>query len=164
MNVLIRIASAIDAASIAALYNHYIKTTCISFEQEEVSAETMAERISEVNAQLVWYVAEKNGQIVGYAYATPWRARSAYRFSVETSVYIAHQCIGQGLGKQLYQVLLDDLRQRNVHSVIGGIAQPNPASVALHEKLGFEKVAHFKEVGYKFDQWIDVAYWQLALK
>lgn len=164
MNVLIRIASATDAASIAALYNHYIKTTCISFEQEEVSAETMAERISDVNAQLVWYVAEKNGQIVGYAYATPWRARSAYRFSVETSVYIAHQHVGQGLGKQLYQVLLDDLRQRNVHTVIGGIAQPNPASVALHEKLGFEKVAHFKEVGYKFDQWIDVAYWQLALK
>ncbi|MBX9869779.1 MAG: GNAT family N-acetyltransferase [Burkholderiaceae bacterium] len=164
MNASIRIASASDAASIAALYNHYIKTTCISFEQEEVSAEAMAERISEVNAKLAWYVAEKNGQIVGYAYATPWRARSAYRFSVETSVYIAHQCIGQGLGKQLYQVLLDDLRHRNVHTVIGGIAQPNPASVALHEKLGFEKVAHFKEVGYKFDQWIDVAYWQLALK
>lgn len=164
MNTSIRIASASDAASIAAIYNHYIKTTCISFEQEEVSAKTMAERISDVNAKLAWYVAEKNDQIVGYAYATPWRARSAYRFSVETSVYIAHQYVGQGLGKQLYQVLLDDLRQRNVHTVIGGIAQPNPASVALHEKLGFEKVAHFKEVGYKFDRWIDVAYWQLALK
>lgn len=164
MNTSIRIASASDAASIVAIYNHYIKTTCISFEQEEVSAETMTERISEVNAKLAWYVAEKNDQIVGYAYATPWRTRSAYRFSVETSVYIAHQYVGQGLGKQLYQVLLDDLRQRNVHTVIGGIAQPNPASVALHEKLGFEKVAHFKEVGYKFDRWIDVAYWQLALK
>lgn len=164
MNTSIRIASASDAASIVAIYNHYIKTTCISFEQEEVSAETMAERISEVNAKLAWYVAEKNDQIVGYAYATPWRTRSAYRFSVETSVYIAHQHVGQGLGKQLYLVLLDDLRQRNVHTVIGGIAQPNPASVALHEKLGFEKVAHFKEVGYKFDRWIDVAYWQLALK
>jgi phosphinothricin acetyltransferase len=79
-------------------------------------------------------------------------------------VYLAHQHIGQGLGKQLYQVLLEDLRQRNVHTVIGGIAQPNPTSVALHEKLGFEKAAHFKEVGYKFDQWIDVAYWQLTLK
>ena len=164
MNTSIRIASASDATSIVAIYNHYIKTTCISFEQEEVSEETMTERISEVNAKLAWYVAEKNDQIVGYAYATPWRTRSAYRFSVETSVYIAHQYVGQGLGKQLYQVLLDDLRQRNVHTVIGGIAQPNPASVALHEKLGFEKVAHFKEVGYKFDQWIDVAYWQLALK
>jgi phosphinothricin acetyltransferase len=164
MNYSIRIASTSDATIIADIYNHYIKTTCISFEQDEVSAEAMAQRISDVNAKLAWYVAEKNDQVVGYAYATSWRARNAYRFSVETSVYLAHQHIGQGLGKQLYQVLLEDLRQRNVHTVIGGIAQPNPTSVALHEKLGFEKAAHFKEVGYKFDQWIDVAYWQLTLK
>lgn len=164
MTTIIRKASSDDAAAIAAIYNHYVKTSCISFEQDEVSVATMTERMTEVNKQLVWYVASLNNMVVGYAYATPWRSRSAYRFSVETSVYINHQYTGQGHGQQLYQVLLDDLRQRQIHTVIGGIAQPNPASVALHEKMGFEKVAHFKEVGFKFNRWIDVAYWQLLLQ
>lgn len=164
MTTIIRKASSDDAAAIAAIYNHYVKTSCISFEQDEVSVATMTERMTEVNQQLVWYVASLNNVVVGYAYATPWRSRSAYRFSVETSVYINHQYTGQELGQQLYQVLLDDLRQRQIHTVIGGIAQPNPASVALHEKMEFEKVAHFKEVGFKFNRWIDVAYWQLLLQ
>jgi phosphinothricin acetyltransferase len=108
-------------------------------------------------------VLEEAGQILGYAYATKWRARAAYRFSVEVSVYLASARRGRGWGKQLYTALLDDLAKRDVHAVIGGIALPNEASIALHEKMGFQKVAHFERVGFKNQQWIDVGYWQKLL-
>lgn len=160
---MIRKATISDAAMIAAIYNHYVETTTITFEEQAVHADEMAQRIGSVGAQLPWYVFERDGQVLGYAYATPWRARSAYRFSVESTVYVAHDCVGQGIGRQLYRMLIDDLRQRQLQVVIGGIAQPNDESVALHERLGFEKVAMFKRVGRKFDQWIDVGYWELLL-
>jgi L-amino acid N-acyltransferase YncA len=115
-------------------------------------------------ASLPYLVAEEGGVVAGYAYATPWRARRAYRSSVETSVYVQdgrHAC---GTGTALYRAVLAQLTRDGYHLVIAGIAQPNNASVALHEKLGFEKVAHFREVGCKFGQWVDVAYWQLILK
>ena len=82
---------------------------------------------------------------------------------MEASVYLAPHATGQGLGSRLYQALIAELRQRNLHCVIGGAALPNPASVALHEKLGFSKVAEFREVGFKFGRWIDGAYWELLL-
>jgi L-amino acid N-acyltransferase YncA len=160
---MIRSATSHDAAAIAAIYNHYIATTTISFEEQAVEVQEMAQRIDSVSAKLPWYVYERDGQVLGYAYATPWRVRSAYRFSVESSVYVASGCAGEGIGSKLYTVLLDDLRARGIHMVLGGIAQPNPASVALHERLGFEKVAHFSQVGRKFEQWIDVGYWELRL-
>ena len=90
-----------------------------------------------------------------------WKARSAYRFSVESTVYIDQNSIGNGIGSLLYKELLSNLKNSRIHSVIGGIALPNPSSIALHEKYGFKKVAQFKEVGIKFDKWIDVGYWQL---
>lgn len=89
--------------------------------------------------------------------------RQAYRFSVETSVYLDRQQTGQGAGRMLYEALLAELRQRELHLAIAGIAQPNEASVRLHERLGFKKVAHFGEVGRKFGNWVDVGYWQLQL-
>ena len=106
-----------------------------------------------------WLVAEADDAVVGYAYANRWRERSAYRFSVESTVYLAQHASGRGL----YQALFDELRQRDVHVVIGGITLPNPASVALHEKMGMRKVAEFPEVGFKQGQWLDVGYWQLNL-
>ncbi len=106
---------------------------------------------------------DDGGAVVGWAYATAWKARSAYRFSVETTVYVAASHQGRGIGAALYGALLGDLRGRELHSAVGGIALPNPASVALHEKLGFKKIAHFAEVGRKFDRWVDVGYWQLIL-
>lgn len=160
---MIRLASTADAAAIATLYNHYVTHSTITFEEQAVDGEEMARRIASVGAQLPWYLFERDGQIVGYAYATPWRARSAYRFSVESTVYVAHDCVGQGIGRQLYRALIGDLRQRQLQVVIGGIAQPNDASVALHERLGFEQVAMFKRVGRKFGRWIDVGYWELLL-
>ena len=98
----------------------------------------------------------------GYAYAAPWRARAAYRHSVETSIYLAPGAGGRGLGARLYRALFAALPS-HVHAAIGGVSLPNPASVALHERLGFRKVAHFREVGRKFGRWIDVGYWQRLL-
>ena len=160
---MIRPATAADASAVAAIYNHYVISTTITFEEEAVTQGEMASRIESVSAQLPWYVCERDGVVIGYAYATPWRVRSAYRFSVETTVYVAPGCAGQGAGKQLYSALIDALRGKGIQVVLGGIAQPNVASVALHENLGFEKVAHFKRVGRKFEQWIDVGYWELQL-
>jgi len=153
-----------DAAAIAFIYNHYVRETVVTFEEEPVSEADMAERIAEVAAaSLPWLVAEQAGSVVGYARATKWRPRSAYRYSVETTVYLAPAHLGNGIGTQLYRQLLEQLKQRGLHLAIGGVALPNAASVALHEKLGFRKVAHFGEVGFKFGRWIDVAYWELPL-
>lgn len=160
----IRDARVDDAELIASIYNHFVLNTSISFEETAVSHTEMAQRIAEVQAAgLPWLVAEQDGDILGYAYATKWRVRHAYRYSVETTVYLAPACAGQGVGTMLYRALLDRLRAAGYRLAIGGIALPNPASIALHEKLGFEKVAQFSEVGFKFDRWTDVGYWQLRL-
>ena len=160
----IRDANKTDASAVAAIYNRYILTTSISFEEAPVPEAEMAQRMADVQAAgLPWLVLEADGAVLGYAYATKWRVRHAYRFSVESSVYLDHEKAGQGYGTALYHALLAKLRASDYHLVIGGIALPNPASVALHEKMGFEKVAHFKEVGYKFGRWVDVGYWQLSL-
>ncbi len=153
-----------DGHAISAIYNHYIANTTISFEEDAVSAAEIGTRIKTVQAaNLPWLVAMMDGQIAGYAYATPWRVRPAYRFSVESSVYVAHDKPRCGLGRALYAALIERLRGGNTHLVIGGIALPNDASVGLHEAMGYEKVAHFSEVGKKFDRWHDVGYWQLRL-
>jgi phosphinothricin acetyltransferase len=160
----IRSAHPADAAAIAAIYNHYVATTTITFEEAQVDADGMAQRITKViSAKLPWLVLEQDGQVLGYAYASQWKERSAYRFSVESSIYLHHEACGKGLARKLYQHLLDLLRQSGVHLVIGGVALPNAASVGLHQKMGFEPVGSFREVGRKFGRWIDVSYWQLRL-
>jgi len=161
---MIRSANSADAAAIAAIYNHYIATSTISFEEQPVSAGEMARRIADVTARLPWLVCEQDGVVQGYAYATPWRVRSAYRHSVETSVYVSCEHPRRGIGRRLYAALLDQLRARDLQVAIGGIAQPNEASVALHEAMGYRKVAHFSRVGFKFERWIDVGYWELQLR
>jgi phosphinothricin acetyltransferase len=163
--ITIRAAAPSDAAVIVEIYNHYIAATVATFEEAPVSAAEMARRIEEVQAlSLPWLVAEEEGQIVGYAYASKWKVRSSYRFSVAITVYGAPGHTGRGIGSQLYGQLFPLLRDRNIHAVIGGIALPNDASVALHEKFGLRKVAHFSEVGFKFNRWIDVGYWQRTLQ
>lgn len=160
----IRAATAADAAAICGIYNHYIETTAISFETEAVSVATMSARIAEVQSRFHWLVYEEDGQVLGYAYVTPWKPRAAYRHSVESSVYLRHDAGGRGIGKRLYAALFELLRPLGVHLVIGGIALPNAASVALHESLGFTPCGVFSEVGYKLGRWIDVGYWQLKLQ
>jgi L-amino acid N-acyltransferase YncA len=165
LHTVIRAAGASDAAALARIYNHYIRETVITFEEVEIGPAEMGARVAKVDAlSLPWLVAEHGGAIVGYAYAAKWRERSAYRYSVESTVYLDPQHTGRGIGTRLYQDLLTSLRPTPMHIVIGGVALPNAASIALHEKLGFTKVAHFEKVGFKFGRWIDVAYWQLALR
>ena len=150
-----------DAAAIAAIYNHYVRETVVTFEEEPVDSGEMATRIGQVaDAGLPWLVAERAGVVVGFAYAAPWKERSAYRYSVECTVYLAPGLEGRGIGSALYSALFERLEQAGIHAVIAGIALPNERSVALHENFGMTKVAQFKEVGFKFGRWVDVGYWQ----
>lgn len=160
---MIRLARGGDADVIARIYNYYVEQTIVTFEEAPVSVEEMQARIEEVTPALPWLVDEQDGVVVGYAYAGQWKSRCAYRFSVESTVYLDRQYTGRGIGTRLYRQLVEALRSRSLHAVVAGIALPNAASVALHERLGFEKVAHFKAVGWKFDRWIDVGYWELLL-
>lgn len=160
---MIRNAKVEDAEAICGIYNHYICNTIYTFEEAPVSTEEMRNRIAKVTSAMPWLVSEEKEKINGYTYATEWKIRSAYRFSAESTVYLHPGSIGRGMGRRLYESLLTELRERSLHSVIGGIALPNENSVALHELLGFRKVAHFSEVGWKFDKWIDVGYWELLL-
>ena len=160
---MIRLASEADASQVAGIYNHYIENTVVSFEEQTVSEKEIATRIDAVIPSFPWLIYEEGDQILGYAYASRWHGRCAYRYSAESSVYLDASAVGRGVGSALYERLLNELRAMELHTVIGGIALPNPASVALHEKFGFKKVAHYEEVGFKFDRWIDVGYWQLKL-
>jgi L-amino acid N-acyltransferase YncA len=160
---MIRYAKTDDAAEICKIYNHYVLGTTITFEEEPVSTDEMAQRIAETLQSLPWFVWEQDESLQGFCYASKWKGRCAYRQSVESTVYVRADSIGRRIGSRLYRALLDELRQRKFHTVIGGIALPNDASVALHERLEFEKVAQFREVGNKFDRWTDVGYWQLLL-
>jgi phosphinothricin acetyltransferase len=160
----IRAAELSDASALAEIYNHYVVGTVVTFEENPIDGTEMEQRIGAVrSSSLPWLVAEKDGRVVGYAYASPWKTRSAYRFSVEVTVYLAPGSAGCGIGTMLCGELLSILKERDTHAVIGGIALPNDASVALHQKFGFQKVAHFQQVGFKFGQWIDVGYWERVL-
>lgn len=164
-NVVIRDVNPADSTEIAEIYNHYILNSIITFEEDVVSPQVMAERFEEVlQSSLPWLIAELDGTVAGYCYATKWKGRCAYRYSVEITVYLHPEKTGLGLGHKLYSALMERLRGLGIRTVIGGIALPNDASIALHEKIGMQKVAHFREVGFKFGRWIDVGYWQMNLK
>ena len=163
MTAAIRDAAASDAEAICGIYNHHVRNTIVTFEEIDVTAEEMAARIAGISASFPWLVAEEDGRVAGYAYAAKWQDRSAYRHTLQTAIYLAEEARGRGIGTALYGALLDRLRRRPVHVVVGGISLPNAASVALHEKCGFRKVAHFAEVGFKFGKRIDVGYWQITL-
>ena len=158
---MIRAAAAEDGAALAHIYNHYIASTIVTFEEATVSATDMAARVAEVTAaELPWLVAQASTGLSGFAYASRWKGRCAYRYSVEVTVYLDPAAVGQGLGTALYAALFARLKELGCHVIIGGIALPNTVSVALHEKFGMRKVAHFNEVGFKFGLWVDVGYWQ----
>jgi phosphinothricin acetyltransferase len=160
---MIRTAIAADAARICEIYNHYVATTVITFEEQPVATADMAQRVNDVTTRLPWLVYEAAGAVIGYAYAAPWNKRSAYRYSVESTIYLAAEATRKGIGRALYAELLARLRGQRLRCVIGGIALPNAASVALHEQLGFKKVGHLADVGYKLGRWVDVGYWQVML-
>jgi phosphinothricin acetyltransferase len=152
-----------DIAAICAIYNHFIKNTTITFEEEALAVVDMRARIEAYQKIYPWLVGCHQGSVVGYAYATRWKERTAYRNTAESTIYVKPDAAGNGYGKALYSALLESLFKTGCHVVLGCIALPNDASVGLHESFGFRKVAHFSEVGRKFGQWLDVGYWQLQL-
>ena len=161
-NLLIRTVRDEDIPEMTALYNHFVRTTTVSFEESEVTAEQMNQRISSPG-NYTCLVAEQNGRVIGFTYASRWKERAAYSRTAETTVYLAPDQLGRGIGTALYKGLLDQLARREFHVLIAVIALPNPASAALHEKLGFRRAACFHEVGRKFNRWIDVEYWEKIL-
>jgi L-amino acid N-acyltransferase YncA len=160
---MIRMAADDDADKICEIYNYYIINTPISFEEEPVTADEMKRRVESVLKNYPWLVYEEGGEILGYAYASQWRTRSAYRFSAESTVYVKHGITGRGIGSELYAQILKELENRSVHAVLSIISLPNEKSQALHEKFGFKKVAHYSQVGFKFGRWIDSGHWELLL-
>jgi L-amino acid N-acyltransferase YncA len=159
----IRSATAADAAAILAIYAPIVRDTIISFETEVPSVAEIAQRIDTALKTHPYLVAETGGAVVGYAYAGEHRARSAYRWSVDVTVYVAAPARRSGVGRALYGRLLPMLAERQFHAAFAGIALPNPASVGLHEAMGFTPVGIYREVGCKFGRWHDVGWWQRLL-
>jgi len=161
--MIIRPVSIEDASAISNIYAYYVENTIITFEEEIPSEAEFRNRIQSWLESKFWLVAEKDAQIVGYANAKQWKPRTAYRFCYESSIYLNHQFLKSGIITLLYTELFHQLKELDIRSVVAGIALPNNISINFHEKFGFQKVAHFKEQGFKFNTWIDVAYWQMFL-
>lgn len=151
-----------DAGALAAIYNYYITQTVATFETEEIGAQEMSRRMDDTSRR-PWLVWEEEGLILGYAYASPWKARAAYKQTMESTIYLRQGFGGRGLGRMLYEALLKELKEMDIHAVLAGIALPNESSVNLHEHLGYEHVGTMREVGYKQGRWVDVGYWELLL-
>jgi len=160
---MIRFVEPKDAAEICGIYNFYVVNTVISFEEQAVSVSEMEKRIRDITAKYPWLVIEENGKILGYGYINEYRSRCAYRYTAEITIYLKNGEEGKGLGTELMRRIIEETRNRDIHSLISAIAIPNERSVSIHEKFGFEKIGHFKEVGFKFNHWIDVGYWELVL-
>jgi len=151
---LIRLATAFDAAAVAGIYAPYVTDTFVSFEEMAPSAEEMARRMAGDGSGLhPWLVAEDAGEVIGFASSSAFRSRRAYRWTVETGVYLAPHAQGRGLGRALMERMLELLARQNFTAVVAGITLPNPASVALHEKLGFSTCATYRETGFKLGEW-----------
>lgn len=161
---MIRLATIYDTEQILEIYAPYVLTTNISFETVVPSTEEMAARIERVTVNNPWIVLEEGNVVLGYAYASKHHERAAYKWAVDTSIYVRQDCRGKGIGKQLYGALISLLRLQGYHNVYAGICLPNESSVGIHEYFGFNKIAYFSNVGYKFGQWHDVGRWELFLK
>lgn len=164
MHARIRLATASDGRAIADIYRPAVESTAISFETIPPNPEEIARRIGETTTAYPWLVCEIAGAVAGYAYATPHRARAAYRWSVDTSVYVDAGHQRRGVGRGLYLSLLGILSAQGYFNAYAGIALPNPASVRLHESVGFTPIGVYRRVGYKLGAWHDVGWWQLTLK
>ena len=161
---IIRSATAGDAAQLRAIYAPYVSDTCVSFETEVPTAAEFAARIRESLSRWAYLVCEAQGEIVGYAYAGPHRARTAYRYSADVSVYIRRDFQRRGIGKALYTALFERLKARGIYTLFAGIALPNLGSVGLHKAMGFHEVGVYHRAGYKAGRWIDVLWLELPLR
>lgn len=161
---MIRLATVHDTEQILEIYSPYVQTTNISFETTTPTKEEMALRIERVLLNNPWIVLEEGNVVLGYAYASKHRERAAYKWAVDTSIYVRQECRGKGIGKELYTALISILKLQGYCNVYAGICLPNESSVGIHEYFGFRKIAHYNNVGYKFGQWHDVGWWELFLR
>lgn len=160
----IRLATPGDAAAVVAIYAPYCDGSAVSFEQVAPTADEMAQRIAAVTTQRPWIVLEDDGAVVGYTYAGPHNERWAYRWSVNTAIYISRTHQRRGAGRALYAALFDLLRRLGHYKAIAGITLPNTASVRLHEAMGFELAGVYRDIGYKLGSWRDVAWYQASIQ
>ncbi|MER0122649.1 N-acetyltransferase family protein [Streptococcus sp. ZJ93] len=161
--MLIRTAQATDAAAIRAIYEPYVLKTAITFDLEVPSEEDFQRKIEQINERYPFLLAEYDGQVLGYAYASTYYDKAAYDWTAELTIYLDEEKRGSGLGSALYDALEKELTQRGFKNFVVCISLPNDASMAFHKKRGYEQVAHFKKVGYKFDTWHDIVWLQKSL-
>lgn len=153
-----------DAARCAAIYSPFVRGSAVSFEERPPSADQFAERITRITETHPWLVAEQGEQLAGFAYGCPHRERAAYRWAAEVTVYVDPAHHRHGVGRSLYQRLFELLKAQGLYVLCAGVTLPNPASVALHESLGFVPVGVYRRIGFKLGRWHDVGWWQLALR
>ena len=159
----IRVAVSEDGPALAAIYAPYVADTAITFDYEPVSGEEFSRRIRTTLERYPYLIAEQNGKILGYAYASAFKGRAAYDWSVETSVYVRHGQHGRGVGRALYEALEECLRKQHICNLCACITYPNPASIAFHERLGYRVIAHFHSSGFKLGEWHDIVWMEKGL-
>ena len=153
-----------DAKAITNIYNEYVLQSVATFDTEPVLEEEMRTRIAEISSRFPYFVYEENQEITGYCYAHTWKEKAAYKYTLETTVYLSPRYKGKGIGRQLMERLIEECRAGGYHALIACITEGNEASYSLHEKLGFRKVSHFEKVGLKFGRWLDVVDYELIIK
>lgn len=160
----IRLATPADAPAVREIYAPVVESSWTSFELEVPDEAEIARRISACLERAPWLVAEEDGECLGYAYAVPFRARPAYAWSMEVSVYVHPAHLRRRVGRSLYEALFALLAAQGFHMLVAGVTLPNEASVALHEGLGFQRVGTFTRTGFKHEAWHDVGFWELRLQ
>lgn len=152
-----------DTKDILEIYSPFILETVTTFETDVPTVDDFRKRIEETNKKYPWLVAEENGKVIGYAYGSDHRSRCSYQWSCESSVYLAPEARGIGLGRKLYEELFKILKSQGFIQVLAGASLPNEASVGLHKAMGFEEIGTYKKIGYKMGQWVDTYWMQLQL-
>ena len=152
-----------DTKEITDIYNEYVLHSVATFETEPLHEKEMQRRISQISSVYPYLIYELDNKIAGYCYAHAWKERDAYKYTLETTVYLAPRYTGRGIGKQLMQRLIEECRKRGYRALVACITEGNEASNSLHRKLGFRQVSHFEKVGLKFNRWLDVLDYELLL-
>jgi phosphinothricin acetyltransferase len=158
--VAVRYAEAADMPAVCNIINHYIATTTYNFRTSPQTPEEWLADWTHWHERYPWLVAMRDGRVIGIAYAAPWKARAAYDWCTEVTVYVANDCVRQGVGHRLYERLFSLIDRQGYHTQVAVIALPNEASVAVHEAFGFRHAGTLREVGYKHGGWRDVGFWQ----
>lgn len=161
--MLIKIATPDDAERLVEIYSYYVENTTVTFEYDVPTVEEFRQRIENTLKMFPYLVAEDNGLIIGYCYASPFKTRKAYGWSVETSIYVDKDSHSKGIGTLLYNKLEEYLKKQNIINTNAGISYPNDDSEAFHKKSGYKKVAHFEKVGYKLGKWVDVIWMEKSI-